>query len=102
MGTGFLRTHPEFNGFCMSLRRSSVGLPGGFGGNTGLQAKAGIVVVWRETHFLPPLVLPGRVTAPVKNSTGKVIIFLENARDFHKIITSTGAKFWWRFCPSLE
>ena len=38
-------------------------------------------------------------------STGKkpvlVIIFLENAREFPEIITSTGAKFWLRFCLSV-
>ena len=33
--------------------------------------------------------------APVKTSTGNN--FLENAREFPKIITSTGAKFWQRF-----
>ena len=37
-------------------------------------------------------------------STGKnpvlVIIFLENTREFPEIITSTGAKFWLRFCLS--
>ena len=29
-----------------------------------------------------------------------VIIFLENTREFPEIITSTGAKFWLRFCLS--
>ena len=38
-------------------------------------------------------------------STGKkpalVMIFLENTREFSEIITSTGAKFWLRFCLSV-
>ena len=40
-------------------------------------------------------------------STGKkkkpvlVINFLENAREFAEILTSTGAKTWWHFCRSV-
>ena len=53
-----------------------------------------------ETDFLPLLVLTRQGC-----STGKspvlVIIFLENAREFPEIITSTGAKFWLRFCLSV-
>ena len=30
-----------------------------------------------------------------------VIIYLENTREFPEIITSTGAKFWLRFCLSV-
>ena len=37
--------------------------------------------------------------APVKISTGNN--FLENTREFHKIKTTTGAKFWWKFGPSV-
>ena len=38
--------------------------------------------------------------APVKTST-VVIIFLENAREVSEFMTSTGAKFGWRFCRSV-
>ena len=37
--------------------------------------------------------------APVQTSTGNT--FLEDAREFPVIITSTGVKFWWNFCPSV-
>ena len=36
---------------------------------------------------------------PVETSTGNN--FLENAREFPEIITSTGATFWLRFCLSV-
>ena len=41
---------------------------------------------------------PG-AAVPVKTSTGNN--FLENAREFPEIITSTGAQFWLRFCLSV-
>ena len=42
-----------------------------------------------------------RVGAQYRQKSVLVIIFLENAREFHKIITNTGATFWWKFCPSV-
>ena len=53
-----------------------------------------------ETDFLHLLVLMRGGAAPVKTSTGND--FPRKYQGFpHKSITSTVAKLWWRFCPSI-
>ena len=42
-----------------------------------------------------------RVGAQYWQKSVLVIIFLENTRELHKSITSTGANFWWDFSPSV-
>ena len=68
------------------------------GSNRRIPGGGGRNLRW-ESDFLPLLVLMRRAAAPVKPVL--VIILRENTRDSPKIITSTGAKVWWRFCPSV-
>ena len=54
-----------------------------------------------ETDFLPLLVLTRRGRSTGKSQYWLVIVVLENAREFPEMITSTGARFWPGFCPSV-